>query len=87
MFRNALIVVLMLLFTSFVFADDVITVTGKYADAFADVIHMYTDDKYMEIDKVPKNVIEKIQKLDMGKIITLKIKKQGGKYIFVSLVE
>ena len=85
MFKQTLTVTLMVLLTSSVFAGEIITVSGKIADTYKDKIHMYVNRKFMQIEKVPQEVIKKIEKLDSNKIITLKIEKKDGKFMFISL--
>ena len=87
MFRRTLIAALLVLFSNFVFAGDVIMVSGKFADAYLGTIHMYQNGDFMQIEKVPNEAMEKIRKLDRDDAITLKIKKTGGKNVFVSLEE
>jgi hypothetical protein len=72
-------------------ADEVVLVTGKVSDAYSDTLHFYingnfTSDNFMVIDKVPNEIIKILQQ-DRNKTITLKIKKNGGKNVFVSLEE
>ncbi len=85
MFNKTLIAALMVLLVSTAFAGEITTVSGKLSDAYADKIHMYVDGKFMEVEKVPKSVMKKAWKLDRDKIITLKIEKKDGKFIFISL--
>lgn len=87
MFRKILIAAMLILFSTFVFAGDVIMVSGKFADAYSDKIHMYENGNFMQIEMVSNEAMEKIRKLDRDEPITLKIKKTGEKNIFVSLEE
>jgi len=58
MFRSKGIAALIILFTSLAFADAVIRVSGKVSDAYSDRIHMYVEDRFMQIENVPKDVIK-----------------------------
>ena len=87
MYKTSLAAVLVILFASNVIANEVILVSGNVTDAYADKIHFYVNDNFMEIEKVPKKIMKIIWELDREKIITLKIKKSGEKNIFVSLEE
>lgn len=91
MYKISLVSVLIILFASHAMADEIVLVTGKVSDAYSDTLHFYvngifTSDNFMVIDKVPSKVI-KLWQQDTNKTITLKIRKNGGKNVFVSLEE
>jgi hypothetical protein len=85
MFNKTLVAVLMVFVISIAYAGEITTVSGTVSDAYADQIHMYVNENFMSIEKVPPNIMKKIWKLDKDQVITLKIEKQDGKFIFKSL--